>query len=200
MTRALPLMMVLVALAGCRGGAADSATAADDGKGGDDTDGADGSDGGPTSCFDLTPTVEIGTGEVDFEEITPGAAITMVHGPQGGWHMLGSVRTTNLEQIIQVHFTIVHLESGTTIADNTYRVATVYDEAACSGVYPGMYGYLSVGALAEGEADTPPELLSHDTVEYCMTATDQQNREASACIEVVAAPDPDDVADGLAEG
>ena len=34
----------------------------------------------------------IGTGEYAWESISTGDEITMVHGPQGGWHILGSVR------------------------------------------------------------------------------------------------------------
>lgn len=168
---------------------------------GSDSGGAGSGDDGPVECGDLTPSIEVGTGEDGFEPIEEGAPITMVHGPQGGWHMLGSVQTSHLGQIVEVHFTVEHLASGVVIADNTYRVATIYDEAACSGVYPGMYGYLSVGDLEDGELDTPPELLSYESVEFCMEATDQQGHSAQDCLVVTAVPDPMDVEDpGAGDG
>lgn len=190
-------MVGVVLCVGCSPGS-DSGTPKDPTDVGDS--GGEGSgDDGPVECGDLAPSVRVGTGEDGFEPIEDGAPITMVHGPQGGWHMLGSVQTSHLSQIVQVHFTVEHLASGVIIADNTYRVATIYDEAACSGVYPGMYGYLSVGELEDGELDTPPELLSYESVEFCMEATDQQGGSAQDCLVVTAVPDPMDVEEPGAE-
>jgi hypothetical protein len=123
----------------------------------------------------------------------------MVHGPQGGWHMLGSVRISNMSEIVSVHFLITHQDSGVVVADNTYRVATIYDEASCEGYYPGMYGYIYVEELTDGEADTPPELMSYDTVTFCMEVTDQEDRVVSDCLDIVATPDPVDIDAGLAD-
>jgi hypothetical protein len=137
--------------------------------------------------------VEVGTGEREFEILAEGDSVVMVHGPQGGWHMLGSMRATNMTEILSVHFTITHLSSGVVVADNTYRVATVYDPDLCMGYYPGMYGYLYVEPLAEGENDTPPELMAYSNVQFCMEVTDQDERVARDCRTVVAVPDPIDL-------
>ncbi len=189
---------LLQGLGACRG--PDSAettdkTPGDDGTGpGDEGSGDSGSGtGGPTGCFSEDPVLSVGTGEREFSAISNGDPITMVHGPQGGWHMLGSAQTTHMTDIITVHFTITHDRSGVVISDNTYRVATVYDEATCTGYYPGMYGYLYVEELVDGENDTPPELLSYETVTFCMDAEDQEGRTASDCRQVVAEPDPTDI-------
>ncbi len=151
-----------------------------------------GSSGG-TGCFADAPVAEVGTGEREFEPLEPNDGVVMVHGPQGGWHMLGSMRATHMTEIVAAHFIITHVDSGVVVADNTYRVATVYDEDLCMGYYPGMYGYLYVEDLKDGELDTPPELMAYDTVEFCMTVTDQDDRVESDCRMVVALPDPSDL-------
>lgn len=182
----------LLLLLACSGTTEDTGKSSGEGAG---TSGNDGSDGTDLGCFADPASVEVGTGDSDFEVIESGAAITMVHGPQGGWHMLGSVRTHNMSEIVRVHFTVTHDESGVVVADNTYNVATIYDEAACVGVYPGMYGYLDVRELATGERDSPAELMAYDTVSFCMTVTDEDARVAEACLDVTATPDPSDLDD-----
>jgi hypothetical protein len=42
------------------------------------------------------PAVDLGTGEVAFQPLVEGGEILVVHGPQGGYHLLGSVRTVGL--------------------------------------------------------------------------------------------------------
>lgn len=154
-------------------------------------------DSGDTSepgCFGDAPALTIGSGEYEWVDLSAQSPVTMVHGPQGGWHMLGSARIDNTEPIVRIRFSIVVKDSGAVIADNTYTVQMIRDQD-CSGYYPGMYGYLDVSALAEGEADTPPELLSNAPVIMEMTATDLEQRSATATLEVIAVPDPVDVAE-----
>lgn len=192
-----------LALSAC-GGGADSGVKDPGGSGStgtttdtDDSGGGSGTGATEAGCLEQVPVVEVGTGEREFEEMADGDGVVMVHGPQGGWHMLGSVRATHMTEIVSVHFTITHTPSGTIVADNTYRVATVYDPDTCVGYYPGMYGYLYVEALEDGELNTPPELMSYDDMTMCMTVTDQDMREGTDCRAVVAVPDPADIEDGL---
>ncbi len=42
------------------------------------------------------PIVEIGTGEYEFEAITEGQELQVIQGPQGGFHVLGSMRSQGL--------------------------------------------------------------------------------------------------------
>lgn len=139
--------------------------------------------------------VEIGAGERSFEPLQPGDSQQMVHGPQGGWHMLGSVRVTGFQPVIEVHYTITALEQDDAlVSDNNYRVKALQDpEVEGRYFYPGMYGYLDVSTLAEGELNTPPELLSYQRVRYEMTVSDTDSNSASASLELVAEPDPDDL-------
>ena len=153
----------------------------------DDTGGS-----GPIACEDRAPSVEIGTGDVIFESLEAGEPVVMVHGPQGGWHMLGSVRTHSMHNVIEVHFTVKDLESGVVVSDNLYRVAVVVD-GECTGYYPGMYGYLNVTELATEHADRPPEVLGYKTVEMKMEVTDYEGRQVETSLLVTAQPDPIDV-------
>ena len=137
--------------------------------------------------------IEIGTGALNFQALVEHDPVTMVHGPQGGWHMLGSVRTHGMDSIVTVNYWITADGHGdAVVSDNRYRVAQVMDED-CSGYFPGMYGYLSVGDIAEGEADTPPELLADEAVTLHMAVEDIGGCVAEAHLQVAARPDPVDL-------
>ena len=142
-------------------------------------------------CMSEAATVEIGGGTESFESVADGAEATMVHGPQGGWHVLASVSLRHVDPIVSIHYTIEVQPEGTIIADNTYRVQ-ILEDAPCGGYYPGMYGYLDVRALAEGDRDTPPELLAARDLLIRIDISDLAGRTASDTLPVVAALDPMD--------
>jgi hypothetical protein len=143
-------------------------------------------------CRCTESSTSIGTGELEWEDLSDNAPLTMVHGPQGGWHMLGSVRVCGSRNVVTIHYTITHDESGTVISDNLYRVALVTDETSCCGHYPGMYGFISVQDMVDGELDTPPELLACERVTLRMVVTDTGGRDMTVEKTVTAAPDPAD--------
>ena len=156
--------------------------------------GGDGSRDGNQSdlpCLERDPIVTIGTGAYEWEDLAAGDGLVMVHGPQGGWHMLGSVHVTSTEPIVEVRYTI-EAAGAALISENFYRVALVPD-GDCAGYYTGMYGYLDVSALAEGDADTPPELLAYETLTLRMEVEDAAGRSGATATEVVAQPDPADL-------
>lgn len=45
----------------------------------------------------VEPAVQLGTGEVVFEPLVDGGEVLVVHGPQGGYHLVGSVRARGIE-------------------------------------------------------------------------------------------------------
>jgi hypothetical protein len=147
------------------------------------------------ACACSEPTVEVGSGEMIFEEMPEGSPLTMVHGPQGGWHMLGSARFENFAPIVAVHYSIDVVATGARVSDNNYRVQMVED-GECTGFYPGMYGYLMVAEIATGELDTPPELLGGEEMLLTMTVEDADGRTASDTLTVIAALDPADEGGG----
>lgn len=136
-------------------------------------------------------TIVIGTGAYDWEDLGEGDSLVMIHGQQGGWHMLGSAWVEGSTEIVEIHYTIT-ARGDTIVSDNLYRVA-LFPEGEGVGSYTGMYGYLEVSALAECELDTPPELLSYETVTLRMDVTDEEGRTGSASVSVVAEPDPKDL-------
>lgn len=169
------------------------------------TSGKGGGDGAvePTGCFADAPSIEVGTGADAFEPLDPGAPVVMVHGPQGGWHLLGSVRTHNMEDVVRIQFVVTVASSGEEVANNSLYVQTLPDpDDPCVGVYPGMYAYLVVDHLADGEADTPPELLAYETLVFTAVVSDASGAEpdpartVSASVEITATPDPVDLEDG----
>lgn len=149
--------------------------------------------GEPDPCAAFDPfTLELGTGEETFETLEDGQPVMMVHGPQGGWHMLASARLENTTERVELHFVITHLDSGVVVADNTYKTR-LETTGECQGQFVGMYGYLNVFPLAEGDDNTPPELLSYEDLRFDMTATDSEGRIATDSRLVLAEPDPMDV-------
>lgn len=142
-------------------------------------------------CACDEPLVEVGGGTQAFESVAEGQAVTMVHGPQGGWHVLASARLGNLAPIVLIHYSITDVASGVVVSDNNYRVLMVQD-SECFGFYPGMYGYLVVSDLIDGESDTPPELLAGRELLLQMEVTDTDERVATDTLTVVAEKDPVD--------
>jgi hypothetical protein len=43
------------------------------------------------------PSLEIGTGDAEFEPLMDGDDAVVIQGPQGGFHLLGSLRATGIE-------------------------------------------------------------------------------------------------------
>ena len=155
-------------------------------------------------CTDLAPNLVVGTGEREFETLEEGEEVIMVHGPQGGWHMLGSIQLFNTFPIVEIDFTITDIESGALISKNYYRVGLLMEDD-CNGYYPGMYGYLNVQDIAQEELNTPPELLGGHQLEMEMISNDctesqneqgicvREDRWSSNRIRVTAALDPIDM-------
>jgi len=168
----------------------------------DDTDGSDdtaSTDDTGWSCEEGSPHVEVGTGDSGYEPLSSGAPVTMVHGPQGGWHVLGSARLWNMEPIVDIHFVVTDIERDAVVADNVYRVATVV-ETECTGLFWGMYGYLDVREIEEGELDTPPELLAYQDLRMTLIVSDRTGAVVESSVVVKAVPDPQDLNDtGVSE-
>lgn len=151
-----------------------------------------GSCGDTGACACEAASVEVGGGDVEFVPLTDGVEATMVHGPQGGWHILGGARMSNFSPIVRIHYTVTVEATGAIVADNNYRVEMRTD-GECSGYYTGMYGYLDVRELAEGDLDTPPELLAGQELRLTMDVADELGAAASDSLLVIAALDPMDV-------
>ncbi len=145
-------------------------------------------------CLCEPPALQVGTGDDTFSPLSDGDPVMMVHGPQGGWHMLGSVRVHHTTDIVRIHF-VIATEAGVVVADNQLNVLLVA-EPDCAGSYPGMYAYIDVSELVDGDLDTPPELLAYASLDMTATVVDQDGREVTETVRIVATPDPSDVEPG----
>jgi hypothetical protein len=146
------------------------------------------------ACDPDDPWIEVGTGSAQFESLADGDPVTMVHGPQGGWHMLGSVRVHNMTTIVEIAFTVKVEASGVQVGGGSLYVQLVAEDE-CVGYFPGMYAYLNVTELVDGDRDTPPELLAYEPVVMDAVVTGQDGTVASGEVRVIATPDPSDLAD-----
>lgn len=150
-------------------------------------------------CRCEAPTLAIGTGMESYEPVEEGADVQMVHGPQGGWHVLSAVQITNTRNVVEMVARVYDVETETPVTSElVYRVQLVND-GGCVGSFPNMYLYLDVSALVDGERDTPPELLSCRQVRVSVCASDTGGRALCEEKVVRVLPDPADIESGLAQ-
>ena len=143
-------------------------------------------------CLDYAPAIEIGTGYSAWWPMKAYDPLIMVHGPQGGWHLLCSARVHHTDPVVSISFT-VNTEAGDVVADNFYEVALFPGSNECNGVFSGMYAFLDVSDLAQGELNTPPELLAGELLTVEMSIVDAAGRAASDTLIVTATLDPADL-------
>lgn len=146
------------------------------------------------ACACAPPAVTIGTGPFPFAPMAEGQDVVMVHGPQGGWHVLASLRAAHVTTIVRYRYAL-----DAYVADPPVRVSEtqgrvmLVSETGCGGDYPDLFGYLDVRALADGTRDTPPELLDGETLRMTIAVEDDAGRAAEAVLDVRAVRDPIDV-------
>ena len=155
------------------------------------------------------PRCLVGEGETAWMDLENGADSTVVHGPQGGWHVLGSVRTWNLGDIQELNFVVTDSASGVAVSDVEAKVLVPFGDD-CNGCsqHIGMYGYLNTDPIADGltceycldektgerdPACVPPELLINAPMTLCFDVIDQYDVAVSCCAEAVGAADPQDL-------
>lgn len=156
-------------------------------------------DTAPLPCDERPASVAIGASGTDelqrpiWTEMPEGSEQTMVHGPQGGWHILASADVQSTDAIVTIEYAITWpARDSAQLSYGSFRVMLVPD-ARCGGYYAGMLGILDVSEVATGEADTPPEVLAGETLALSMEIVDLNGLTASDAVNVVAALDPDDV-------
>ncbi len=144
-------------------------------------------------CGEGEPSIILGTGAEVFEPLTAGDSVTMVHGPQGGWHILGSLSARHIHPVVDISYTIDSPTHDERVSMNEYRVL-LRESEDCTGIFVGMYGYL-VGLPGEEFEDIYiPDLLGGLPLHLNMSVTDLNGVELTAQIEVIAQLDPVDVA------
>lgn len=145
------------------------------------------------SCEEAALT--IGDGQDLFTPLVAGQEVTIVHGPQGGWHVLASVQVANTSPFVILKYKVHTLPELTQVSNNLYNVQLPL-WTDCTGQLSDIFGYLEVSSLAVGELNTPPELLVGRQLRISMTLTDINGRGATSTMDVVGKLDPMDGPDG----
>jgi len=151
----------------------------------------------PAGCFDSPASVIVGTGEDTWAYLPEDAPLTMVHGPQGGWHILGSAWVEGSEEVVDLHFVVSVVDEldddgeEVVVGENRYTIRLL-PAVDCVGYYPGMFVYLNISELVDGDQDTPPELLGGRSLRLWMAMEDAEGRWAEDEQIVTAALDPQD--------
>jgi hypothetical protein len=144
------------------------------------------------TCLEGDPSLVLGTGETEWRDLSEEASITMVHGPQGGWHILTSLRLVEMGVIVNIVTQLTDISSGVEISHNQYTLQSTPNND-CFAEIVGLYSYLDVSALADEDNHTPPALLDgHElALEVSVTASDGLVLEES--LVLIAVLDPADV-------
>lgn len=69
--------------------------------------------------------LELGSGQLYWEELRPGARVEIIHGPQGGYHIFGRVRFNRLGPSVIVTFRVTPASGGDPLNDPTERLRLV---------------------------------------------------------------------------
>lgn len=166
---ALPLALSLVGCTHAGPGAAGDSAAAN----------------GSDACAQEAPTAQLGTGDTTFIPVQDGDELPVIHGSQGGNHILGSIRVAHMNPIALVHFSIA-AESGEVVSDQTYRILLI-EEGECAASALGLYAYLGfMGGGTESE-DVATDLL-WTNARMQIEVTDADGRFASAAATIVPTP------------
>ena len=89
-------------------------------------------------------TVEVGTGQEAYEPVEDGDAVTIQHGPQGGWHIWTAIDVRGTGPNVSVLPGVDWPAGGTSLTYGVQAtfVALVYDDATCEGTHSGEFGYI----------------------------------------------------------
>lgn len=167
-------------------------------------------DGGPVVPNDLTSActsasiaLDVGTGQEGYVPLEDGDTVTMVHGPQGGWHVesAGLVANSATDVTILPRIRSESLGIDITGTQQTEFVGLVdYDDGSCAGVFYG------IRAFVETDRPSGPSGLAFvcglegETVTLSIAVGDlgdegEPVRETTNEVDVILALDPKDVPD-----
>ncbi len=151
-----------------------------------------------SSCEDPDMTLTLGTGADSYVALAEGDPVTLVHGPQGGWHIEVSGQVAHTSQEVAILPTITVVSSGDQIAgdqNQNLMALSNFDDASCSGEFFG------VNALVGDPhpEDTLPEScyicsLAGELLDLSITVEDFNSGDSvTETVQVIVEPDPGDV-------
>ncbi|MBL8935294.1 MAG: hypothetical protein JNM69_12130 [Archangium sp.] len=134
------------------------------------------SDAGPTTTQDAgqQPLLELGTGTQSFTPLTSGQMVTIIAGPQGGFHVWAAVRTRAPLDPMLIKLTVKVKLAGAELSSTDYKVNLVKN-----GAYSEWYAMTAL-------IPDPAEVRGKSTV-IELVATDAAGRTASDSRTVIPA-------------
>lgn len=129
----------------------------------------------------LCPTaLLIGDGETPFRAREEREQATIVHGPQGGFHVETSLWASGLSTPWEVSITA--LFQGMIISDQTLFIEPMPALDPCAAV---LARALAIFDVHEITSDTPAELLAGQTITIAATVTGEEGDTVSAEIDLI---------------
>jgi hypothetical protein len=143
----------------------------------------------PDACANTGPSAELGTGEDAYEPLEAGAEHTMVHGPQGGWHLLFAMQLTAMAPVVEAWLTVTDRPTGELASEAHFRVGTT-TTGECTAVYTNMYAHLDVP-----RGSNAVETYGYHDFDLTLRVEDRLGREGADAYSILAVPDPRDLED-----
>ncbi len=124
--------------------------------------------------IDGPPELELGTGEFAYEAMTDGDELTIINGPQGGYHLLLGVRMRNMDpNRVRMASTVVNVESGDMIGETLFFRGTFFRGESDDWEYAGL------------PAQVEPSDVRGREVMITLEVTDRDDRVATDTMLVI---------------
>lgn len=140
----------------------------------------------PELCPDA-PAAALTDGEDPSVDLEDGQDTMMVHGPQGGWHLLFGVRVTDPSPDVDLRVEAEAL--GETIVDNRYQFRLDPIDA-CTASRSDLFGFIVESVLPDGQ--NPPEALTGEDITLRLTVQSSLG-DSEDVVVMTAVRDPVDV-------
>jgi hypothetical protein len=98
----------------------------------------------PDDVCDGPPDTEFGTGDATFMLLEEGDEMPIFDGPQGGSHLYGAVQACNLEEPLEVTFTVLDDTLGQYIGATEVSGRRLSPTGDCCGEIAGLRSFLSI--------------------------------------------------------
>lgn len=147
---------------------------------------------GNGDCNDGPVGVEIGTGTTSFRPLADGDDVTMVFGPQGGWHIDVAARIDGIGPDVAIRPSASRIADALPLAGDqasSFVALTDYEAGACQGDAIGIRAFLDDATPDEPYADFICS-LDGASLSLVVEVSDFGSRTATDEIEVIARPDP----------
>ena len=149
--------------------------------------------GTTTGTVPPTEWIVVGNGDDEHLPLSNGDYVTIVHGPQGGWHIDVSGEVYGTGVVVGLLVSATRTEDDVVVASNstaTFIQLAGWEPVGQVGIFVGERAFLDVYIPFEEVC-----ALHGAELELCAEAEDLANPGtwASGCVTVIADPDPVDV-------